>query len=80
MHFLPSFSGKMFKLWEIKIEGILGSIDLWEFVKENSINSQDKSRGSVALFLIISSLGDNTLSSILHEYGEIHNVKIFWIL
>lgn len=60
------------------MECLLGSVDLLEFVQETSINSQDTSRGAIALFLIILALDDNLLSSILHEYGQIHNAKIFW--
>ena len=29
MPVLPIFTGKNFKLWAIKMEGLLGSIDLW---------------------------------------------------
>ena len=38
---LISFSHKNFKLWEIKMEGLLGSIYLWEFFQETSINPRE---------------------------------------
>lgn len=49
----PIFTGKNFKLWAIRMEGLLGLVDLWEFVQKTFINLQDKSRGVVALLLII---------------------------
>jgi hypothetical protein len=78
MPILPYFSGIFFKLWAIKMEGLLGSVDLWQFVQETSINSHDKSRSALALFLIISTLDKTILSSILYEFGEVYNAKIFW--
>lgn len=78
MAVLPSFQVKIFKLWAIKMEGSLGSLDLWDFFQETSINYKDKNRGAIALFLIIPPLDNNILSRILHEYGEIHNATIFW--
>ena len=29
---LPLFSSKNFDLWKIKMKGLLGSVDFWEFV------------------------------------------------
>lgn len=78
MPVLPSFSGKNFELWAIKMEGLLGSVDLWKFVQETSINSNEKCRRAVALFLIISALDENILSSILNEFGEVFDPKMFW--
>jgi hypothetical protein len=49
---LPSFSGKNFKLWAIKMEGLLGSVDLWHYVQDGFVNSHDKRRGAIALYLI----------------------------
>jgi len=78
MPVLPIFSGKNFKLWAIKMEGLLGSIDLWKFVQEAFINLGDKHRNAIALFLIISALDENILSNILYEFGERRDAKIFW--
>ena len=78
MPFLPSFSVENFELWEIKMEGLLGSVDLWKFVQETSIIPHDNSRDALALFLIISTLDNTILSSILYESIEVHNAKIFW--
>jgi len=35
------------------MEGLLGLVDLWEFVQETYINLRDKHRVAVALLLII---------------------------
>ena len=78
MSVLSSFLGKNFKLWEIKMEGLLSSVDLQKFVQDTSINPNDKSRGELTLFLIISSLDNTIFSSILYEFGEVHSEKIFW--
>jgi len=78
MPILPIFSGKNFKLWAIKMEGLLGSVDLWKFVQETFMNLNDKRRNAVALFLIISALDEIILSNILYEFGEIRDAKIFW--
>lgn len=78
MPVLPIFSGKNFKLWAIKMEGLFGSVNLWQFVQGISINANDKSKGAVALFLIISALDENILSNILYEFGEICDAKILW--
>jgi len=75
---LPIFSGKNFKLLAIKMEGLLGSVDLWKFVQEASMNLDDKCRNAIALFLTISALDENILSNILYEFGEICDAKIFW--
>lgn len=61
------------------MEGLLGSVDLWQFVQETSINSNVKSRGAVALLLITSSLDEKILFNILHDFGEVHNAKYFQI-
>lgn len=78
MPVLPIFSGKNFKLWAFKMEGLLGSVDLWKFVQEAFIYLDDKRRNAITLFLIISALDENILSNILYEFGEIRDAKIFW--
>lgn len=80
MPVLPSFSGKNFELWTIKMEGLLGSVDLWKFVQETDMNSENKSRCAIALFLIISALDESILSSILNEFGEVFDPKMFWYI
>jgi hypothetical protein len=75
---LPSFSGKNFKLWAIKIEGLLGSVDLWHYVQDGFVNIHDKRRGAIALYLIQSTLYKSILSCILYEFGEVHSAKMFW--
>lgn len=74
----PIFSGKNFKLWAIKMEGFLGSVDLWKFFQETSMNLNDKCRNAITLFLIILALDENIFSNILYEFGEICDAKIFW--
>lgn len=52
MSILPSFSGKHFNLWAIKMEGLLGSIDLWQFVQDGLVNPLDKRKDKITLYLI----------------------------
>ena len=75
---LPSFLGKNFELWDIKMEGLLGSVDLWKFFQETSMNYDDKCIRAVTLLLIISSLDENILSRILNEFCEVFDPKMFW--
>lgn len=77
MPILPLFLGIKFKLWEMIMEGLLDLIDLWQFAEETSINPQDKSGGAITLLLIILTLDENFLSSILHEFGEVCDAKMF---
>jgi len=44
MPVLPSFSGKNFKLWVFKMEGLLGCVDLWQFLHNGLVNSHDKEK------------------------------------
>jgi hypothetical protein len=75
---LPSFSGKNFDLWKMKMEGLLGSVDLWEFVQHGYENPTQKRRDKLTLYLVSSSLNNGILSALLYEFGEIENAKIFW--
>jgi hypothetical protein len=75
---LPSFSGKNFKLWTIKMEGLLGSVDLWQFVQDGLVNPLDKRKDKITLYLISSTLDKSILSTILYEFGEADNAKEFW--
>ena len=77
MPVLPIFSGKGLKLWAIKMEGLFGSVNLWQFVQGSSINSIDKSRVAVALFLIISALDENILSSLCYTKNCHHDFLQF---
>jgi len=78
MSILPYFLSKKFKLWSLKIEVLNVSVDLQQFIQETFINPHDKSRGVIPSFLIISALDENILFSILHEFGEACNAKLFW--
>jgi hypothetical protein len=78
MPVLPSFSGKNFKLWAFKMEGLLGSVDLWKFVQDGLVNSHDKRKDKIALYLISSALDTSILSPILYEFGHIDNAKMLW--
>lgn len=60
------------------MEGLLGSVDLWKYVQNGFVDSHDKRRGALALYLIHSALDESTLSYILYEFGEVHNAKMFW--
>lgn len=42
------------------------------------MNSENKSRRALALFLVISALDENILSIILNEFGEVFDPKMFW--
>lgn len=79
MPVLPIFSGKNFKLWAIKMEGLIGSVNLWKFFQGISINANDKSKGAIALFLIISALDENILSSIFMNLVKYVMQKYFGI-
>jgi hypothetical protein len=78
MPVLPSFSGKNFNLWAFKMEGLLGSVDLWQFVQNGLVNSHDKRKDKIALYLISSALDTSILSPILYEFGHIDNAKMLW--
>jgi hypothetical protein len=75
---LPSFSPKNFKLWAIKMQGLLGSIDLWKFVPDGLVNPIDKIKEKIALYLISLALDNIILSCILYEFGEVEN-EIFFL-
>ena len=49
MYVLPSFSGKNVERWTIKMEGLLGSVDLWHYVEDGCVNSHDKRRDGIML-------------------------------
>ena len=75
---LPSFSGKNFDLWKMKMKGLLGSVDLWEFVQNGYEDPTEKRRDKLTLYLVSSTLNNEILSTLLYEFGEIENAKIFW--
>jgi hypothetical protein len=75
MPVLPSFSGKNFNLWTIKMEGLLGSIYLWKFVKYGLVNSDDKRKDKISLYVINSTLDTSILSLILYELWDILETK-----
>jgi hypothetical protein len=60
---LPSFSGKNFDLWKMKMQGLLGSLDLWEFVKNGYEDPTEKRRDKLTLYLVSSALNNDILSS-----------------
>lgn len=78
MSVMPSFSGKNFKLWAFKMEGLLGSVDLWQFVQDDLVNSHDKRKDKITLYLISSALDTSIFSPILYEFGHIDNAKMLW--
>ena len=78
MPVLPSFSGKNFDLWKMKMEGLLGSVDLWEFVQNGYEDPTEKRRDKLTLYLVSSALNNGILSALLYEFGEIENAKMFW--
>jgi hypothetical protein len=61
MPVLPSFSGKDFDLWKMKMEGLLGSVDLWEFVQNGYEFPTEKRRDKLTLYLVISTLNNGIL-------------------
>jgi hypothetical protein len=75
---MPSFSGKKINLWTIKMEGLLGSVDLWKFVQNGLVNSHDKRKDKISLYLISSTLDTSIMSPILYEFGHIDNAKMLW--
>ena len=78
MPVMSSFSGKNFKLWEFKMEGLLGSVDLWKFVQNGLVNSHYKKKDKISLHLISSALDTSILSPILYEFGHVDNAKMLW--
>ena len=78
MPILPSFSGKNFDLWKMKMKGLLGLVDLWEFVQNGYEDPTKKRRDKLTLYLVSSTLNNGILSALLYEFGEIENAKIFW--
>ena len=78
MSVLPSFLGKNFDLWKMKMKGLLGSVDLWEFVQNGYEDPTEKRRDKLTLYLVSSTLNNGILSPLLYEFGEIENAKIFW--
>jgi len=78
MPVLPSFSGKNFDLWKMKMEGLLGSVDLWEFVQNGYEDPTEKRRDKLTLYLVSSALNNGIMSALLYEFGEIENAKMFW--
>ena len=65
MPVLPSFSGKNFDLWKMKMEGLLGSVDLWELVQNGYEDPTKKRRDKLTLYLISSALNNDILSALL---------------
>jgi hypothetical protein len=53
-------------------------VDLWQFVKDGLVNSHDKRKDKIVLYLISSALHTSILSPILYEFGHIDNAKMFW--
>jgi hypothetical protein len=78
MSVLPSFSGNDFDLWKMKMEGLLGSVDLWELVQNGYEDPTEKRRDKLTLYLVSSALNNDILSALLYEFGEIENAKMFW--
>ena len=78
MPILPSFSGKNFGLWKMKMKGLLGSVNLWEFVQNGYEDPTEKRRDKLTLYIVSSTLKNGILSPLLYEFGEIENAKIFW--
>ena len=60
------------------MEGLLGSVDLWQFVQDGLINSHDKKKDKISLYLLILALNTSILSLILYEFGHIDNAKMLW--
>ena len=60
---LPSFSGKNFDLWKMKMEGLLGSVDLWELVQNGYEDPTEKRRDKLTLYLVSSALNNDILSA-----------------
>jgi len=60
------------------MEGLLGSVDLWKFVQNGLVNSHDKRKDKIALYLMSSTLDTSILSHILYEFGHIDNAKMLW--
>ena len=79
MPVLPSFSGKKFDLWKMKMEGLLGSVDLWEFVQNSYEDPTEKRKNKITLYLVNSALNNDILSDVLYEFGEIGNAIFFGI-
>jgi hypothetical protein len=78
MPVLPSFSGNNFDLWKMKMEGLLGSVDLWELVQNGYEDPTEKRRDKLTLYLVSSALNNGILSALLYEFGKIENAKMFW--
>ena len=78
MSVLPSFSSENFDLWKMKMKGLLGSVDLWEFVQNGYEDPTEKRRDKLTLYLVNSTLNNDILSALLYGFGEIENAKIFW--
>jgi hypothetical protein len=57
------------------MEGLLGLVDLWQFVQDGLVNPIDKRKEKIALYLISSSPDKSILSTILYEFGEANNAK-----
>lgn len=78
MPVLPSFSGKDFEIWAMKMEGLLGSVDLWKFVQNGYEDPAQKRKDKITLYLVSSALDNDILSDVLYEFGEIEKAKMFW--
>jgi len=78
MPVLPSFSGKDFETWAMKMEGLLGSVDLWKFVQNGYEDPAQKIKDKITLYLVSSALDNDILSDVLYEFGEIEKAKMFW--
>jgi hypothetical protein len=60
---LPSCSGKNFDLWKMKMEGLLGSLDLCEFVQNGYEDLTEERRDKLTLYLVSSALNNDILSA-----------------
>jgi len=72
------FSSINYESWETEMKKLLWLIDLLHYDHEGHVRFYDKRRGEISLQFIMSALDENILSSILHEFGEVSNAKIFW--
>jgi hypothetical protein len=75
---LPFFSGINYEPWATEMKKLLWLVDLLHYDHEGCVKFYDKRRGAIALQLIMSTLDENILSSILREFGEVSSAKIFW--
>lgn len=59
-----------YELWANEMEELLCSTLLWNFLKEGFVYPYDKRKFLITLFIIISRVYDNILSSNLYEFGQ----------